>query len=53
MPEAVTEKLAVAPSVTVVFDGWLVIAGAVAFELTVNVALLLVALPTDLVTVQR
>ena len=50
MPVAVTEKDAVCPAVTVSLAGCVVIEGAVADALTVNVAALLVALPTELLT---
>lgn len=50
MPEAVTLNVAVCPTVTVWFAGCVVIVGATAAVLTVNVAALLVALPAVLVT---
>lgn len=53
VPEAVTEKVAVAPVVTLAFDGCCVIAGATAGGFTVKTAVLLVALPAELLTVQR
>ena len=50
MPEAVTEKVAVCPAVTVWLAGWLVIEGATGAGFTVRIAALLVTLPTELVT---
>ena len=52
MPVAATEKLAVCPAVTVLLAGCVVIDGAAAAVavLTVSVALLLVAVPAELVT---
>ena len=50
MPVAVTLKLAVCPAVTVWLAGCEVIDGATAAGFTVKVALLLVALPAELVT---
>ena len=50
MPVAVTEKEAVWPGVTVSLAGCVVIEGADADALTVKVATLLMALPTELLT---
>jgi hypothetical protein len=50
VPEAVTEKVAVWPAVTVRLTGCAVIEGATGAGLTVSVAALLVTLPTELVT---
>lgn len=50
MPVAVTEKDAVCPAVTVSLTGCAVIEGADADALTVKVAALLIALPTELLT---
>ncbi|PYX86540.1 MAG: hypothetical protein DMG70_00460 [Acidobacteria bacterium] len=50
MPVAATEKEAVWPAVTVWLAGCMVIDGATAVALTVNVATLLVTLPTVLLT---
>jgi hypothetical protein len=47
---AVTENVAVCPSVTVRLAGWLVIVGATGAAFTVSVAALLVALPAELLT---
>jgi len=47
VPDAVTEKVAVCPAVTVWLAGCVVIAGG---TLTVRVAALLVTLPTELLT---
>ena len=51
MPLATTVKLAPAPAVTVTLAGGVVIDGAVAAALTVSVAAVLVAEPTEFVTV--
>jgi len=50
VPVAVTLKVAVCPAVTVWPPGCDVIEGATAAAFTVNVAVLLVALPAELVT---
>jgi hypothetical protein len=50
VPAAVTLKIAVSPAVTVWLDGCDVIDGATAAAFTVKVALLLVALPAELLT---
>jgi hypothetical protein len=50
VPEAVTEKVAVWPGVTVWLAGCVVIEGATGAGFTVRVAALLVALPAVLVT---
>jgi hypothetical protein len=50
VPEAVTEKLAVWPTVTARLAGCAVIAGATTPAVTVRVAAALVALPTEFVT---
>jgi hypothetical protein len=50
VPLAATEKLAALPAVTELALGCVVIAGAVAAAVTVNVAALLVAEPALLVT---
>jgi len=50
VPEAVTLKLAVAPTVTVWLTGWDVMLGGVVAAFTVSVALAEVALPALLVT---
>jgi len=50
VPVAVTLKVAVCPAVTVWLPGCDVIEGATAAAFTVNVAVLLVALPAELVT---
>lgn len=50
MPVALTLKLAVCPAVTVWLAGCDVIDGATAAAFTVKVAVLLVALPAELVT---
>jgi len=53
VPEAATEKVAVAPAVTVWLAGWVVMVGAVAVEETVRVALVAVALPAAVVPPAR
>jgi hypothetical protein len=51
VPAAVTEKVAVCPAVTSALTGWVVIDGATTVAVaTLRVAVLLVALPTLLVT---
>jgi len=51
VPEATTLKVAVAPTVTLWFCGWVVIVGATVKAVTVSVAALLVWLPATLLTV--
>ncbi len=51
MPVAATVKVAVWPTVTVTFAGCVMIDGFVAAEFTVRVAMLLGALPFELLTV--
>ena len=53
MPSAVTEKVAFCPAVTVWLTGCVVIVGAVRAGLTVKVAELDVAEPTEFVAIQR
>ena len=50
MPEATTLNVAVPPAATVWLAGCVVIVGAVAELLTVSIAALLVAEPTEFVT---
>jgi hypothetical protein len=50
VPLAVAVNVAVCPAVTVWLAGWVVIDGATTAAFTVNVALLLVALPFALLT---
>jgi hypothetical protein len=50
VPVALTVNVAVCPAVTVWLAGWVVIDGATAAAFTVKVALLLVALPAELLT---
>ncbi len=52
MPLATTVNEALAPLVTVTLLGWVVMLGAVAAALTVNVAPLVVAEPAEFVTTQ-
>ena len=51
MPVAVTVKVAVCPAVTFLLSGCVVIDGATGAAVTVRVALLLVTLPTESLTV--
>jgi len=50
VPEAVTENVAVWPAVMAWLEGCVVIEGATGGGFTVSTALLLVALPTELLT---
>jgi hypothetical protein len=50
VPEAVTEKAAVCPAVTVWLIGCVVIEGATNVAFTVSVAALLLTLPAELLT---
>ena len=50
VPAAVTENVAVRPAVMVWLDGCVVIEGATGAALTVRMALLLVAVPAELLT---
>jgi hypothetical protein len=51
VPELVTENVAVWPAVTVWLAGCVVIEGATAAAVTVRVAVLLVVLPAELLTI--
>ena len=51
VPVVATENVAVCPVVTVVLTGCVVIAGAVTAALTIRMAVLLVTLPVELLTV--